>query len=562
MSGESSGAHKLACWLTLAVIVVPAVLWIAFAWYPDTAWLVRVQFRLLYSPRDTYVALKDYQPANTPQPAWFRNRLEEVARQHPDDYLIQLACAVEYRRPSEVNLRNLLPGFGMRPALLAHILRYDAASRVSIRRIEESAFYPPSRRPNPQSLVPSPPEYLAAYDRIASTGESLDPDNAYFPLMRAVGFFAARRDKEAIEAMERASRKPRWEDYTNEEAEAHLHLLTKAFGRQPAISQFLNASVVIEPHWIGIRSAARMVQYLAHQKEKTGRRREGADLRLSMLRCASLIRAQSSSSIGALVASALESAAVFSPGNPRRPSESEEQRRLRMRQQFPDLLRQLGKHRDANWAQREFAAMEEARAIVREAMAPQRWVQTPLKLVRAWTINMLLLFLGLGALFLWLVYAVVARTPLRRGVTPYVVLLASLLAAGVLFMLSPWADFPARTLETLAYLVKVEGYQPEFVIVPPLIFRVAAAISVIFLLLMIVTATGVWGLINGQEPDVALVEGICRAGLPFAGLLLTVYLISVLHTARMETAWQHDLQALRQHAGKYYAKQLGKTWLP
>lgn len=305
-----------------------------------------------------------------------------------------------------------------------------------------------------------------------------------------------------------------------------------------------------------------MVQYLAHQKEKAGRRQEAADLRLSMLRCASWIRAQSSSSIGALVVSALEAAAVFSPSNLRRPNETEEQRRLRMRQRFPYLLRQLGKHRDANWAQREFAAMEEAHAIIREAMAPQRWLQTLLKLVRAWTINMLLLFLGLGTLLLWLVYAVVARTPLRRGVTPYVVLPATLLVAGLLLMLSPWADFPARTLGTLAYLVQAEGYQPEFVIVPPLIFRVAAAISVVFLLLMMVTATGVWGLIRGQEPDVALVEGIRRAGLPFAGLLLMVYLLSVLHTARLETAWQHDLQALRQHAGKYYAKQLGNTWLP
>lgn len=101
--------------------------------------------------------------------------------------------------------------------------------------VEEWALYPPSSRPNPQSLIPPAAEHLAAYDRDAKEGERLDPDNAYFPLMRAVGLFAARRDKEAIEAIERASRKPRWEDYTNEEAEAHLHLLAKAFGRQPAI---------------------------------------------------------------------------------------------------------------------------------------------------------------------------------------------------------------------------------------------------------------------------------------------------------------------------------------
>jgi hypothetical protein len=41
-----------------------------------------------------------------------------------------------------------------------------------------------------------------------------------------------------------------------------------------------------------------------------------------------------------------------------------------------------------------------------------------------------------------------------------------------------------------------------------------------------------------------------------------LYLFSVWHTMRLESAWRNDLQVLRQHAGKYYAGQLGKTWSP
>lgn len=560
MFGEGGRSYRVVHGLKRALIVIPVVLLVVLVLHPDTAWLVRTQCRLLYSPRDTYVAFKEYQPANKPQPAWLRHRLAEVARSHSDDYLIQLAWAIEQHHPSDVNLRDLLPRFGKRPALLAHILRYDTTKRVHIRRTEEWAFYPPRERPNPQSLVPPSPEYLALYDRVASEGERLDPDNAYFPLMRAVGLFAAHRDREAMEAIERASRKPRWEDYTGEEAEARLHLLTNALGRQTAISQFLGASAVIEPHWGAIRSVARLVLYFASEKEKRKEHQGAAALRLAMLRCASLIRAQSRSSVGVLVAFAVGEVSVASPGTPRRPNETAEQRRLKNRQRFLDSLHRLEEDAAARWAGHEFAAVDEARAIIREGMAPQTWLRMPLKVVRAWTVNMLLLFLFWGMLLLWLVYTAVARTALRRGIASYLVLLATLFGVGVLVLLSPWADFPAQALVTLAYILDLEGNQLSFVVVPPLVFRLVAAIIIIFLLLMTVTAVGVYGLVRGQEPDAALVEGVRRGGLSAAGVLLVFYLLSVLQTARLESAWQHDLQALRQHEGKYYAGQLGKIW--
>ncbi|MCS6831197.1 MAG: hypothetical protein NZ749_11235 [bacterium] len=548
-------------WIVRTLIAVPVVMLGVLAWRPDTAWLVRAQCRLLYSSQNTYIALREWrqETVSSPDPEWFRNRLEQVARQHPDDYLIQLAWTLEESHPSEVNLRDLLPRFANRPALLAHILRYDTMRRVRIRRMEEWMLYPPGERPNPQSLTPPHPQDLAAYDQVASEGERLDPDNAYFPLMRAVGLFAARRDTEAIEAIKRASRKPRWNDYTSEEAEAHLHLLTTAFGRQPAISQFLNARAVIEPHWAGIRSLTRMARTFAFEKEKRGEQREAASLRLAMLRCASLIRAQASTDVGVLVALAVGTVAI-SPAAQAHSQEPPEQRARRAVQQFVATLRRQGKDADASWAQSEFSAMEEARAIIRAGTQPERWLRMPLALVRAWMVNMLLLFSLSGVMALWLVYALIARTGLRQGITSYIVLPVTLLIVGVLFSLSSWADFPAQTLSALAYMVEAEGSQPTFVIMPPPLFRTAAAFAVVFLLLMLVTAIGVVGLIRGREPSVALVDGIRRGGLPIMAVLLVLYVFSVLHTASLEAAWQHDLQALREHAGKYYARQLGKTW--
>lgn len=111
------------------------------------------------------------------------------------------------------NLRGLFDRFGDRPSLCAHILRYSTLSGVSIRRREETLGVGAPPPPQP----PPPPEVLAEFDRVAAQGERLDPDNAFFPMMRAVGYFAGKRDREAVQALLRASRKSRYDDYTNEE---------------------------------------------------------------------------------------------------------------------------------------------------------------------------------------------------------------------------------------------------------------------------------------------------------------------------------------------------------
>ena len=546
----------------LALIATSVVLLAVLAMHPDTAWLLRMQFRLLYSPREMEAAFKEYQPAGKTPPAWLRYRLEEVARDHPDDYLVQLAWAIEQRAPSDVNLRDLLPHFGNRPALLAHILRYDVMKRVRIRRLEEWMLYPPSKRPSPQSLVPPSPEDLAAYDEIASKGERLDPDNVYFPLMRAIGLLAAHRDNEAIAAIERASQKSRWEDYTREEAEARLHLLETAFGRQPTISQFLNAYVVVEPHWVAIRAMARTVVFFASEKERRQEYRDAMNLRMAMLRCASRIRSQSRSGVGVLVAVAVGAISIASPGEPGHPSETAQQRIVRQRQRFVATLRRLGRDTDANWAQDEFAAMDEASAILRAGTAPDMWFRMPLRAVRAWTLNMFLLFALLGIVLLWLVYAVNPLKVLRRGITPYVVLSATLLGTGILILFSPWADLPARAVATLASMSDLAGNPPRLTLIPPPIFRLITAFAVVLLLLMMVTAAGIYGLVRGREPNDALAGSIRHGGLTSAAVLLLLYLLSLLHTAQVERNWAQHLQALRIHEGKYHAKQLDKTWPP
>lgn len=546
------------------VVAATLLLLAALALLPDTGWLVRTQWHTLLSSRPATVALREWrlEAARSPDPAWLRGRLAAVARQHPDDYLLQLAWTLEQEHPSRVDLRSLLPRFGRRPALLAHILRYDTAGRMRIQRSEEWAFAPAAERPNPASLTPPSAQHLRAYEQIADLGERVDPDNAYFPLMRAVGLFAARRDEEAMEAIRRASRKPRWDDYLWEEKEARLHLLQVAFGKQLAISQFLNGYAVIEAHWLSIRSLGRMVRYLAHELEKRGNAQEAADLRLVLLRCTSRIRSQSSTSVGSLVALSTASVATTVSSSPRSARETEVQYRERLQREFLATLRRLGREADARWAEWEFRAMEETHALLREGTSPRQWLRMPLRWVRAWTANLLWLWLLMGTALLWGVYAMVARTALQQGLAPYGVLVVTVFLAGGAVLLSPAAEFPAQMLAVLAYMVRAEGSQPEFVVIPPLLARVAAAALVSFLLLMLGTLVGIWGILRGGEPNQTLVEGMRRSAPFLIGLLAVLYTLSLVHTARLEGEWQRYLQAWRQHEGKFYAVQLGKRWVP
>ncbi len=145
-----------------------------------------------------------------------------VAERYPDDLQIQIAKASlslpdDGSNSSLAKLRRLraLAGrFENSPSLYANILRYEAQGEIRVHHnVEQKAL---GGEPLPDVVLQkarsieaqgaSVPAF-AAYDRDAAAGERLDPDNAYFPFMRAVGLFSARRDEAALEAIARASRK-------------------------------------------------------------------------------------------------------------------------------------------------------------------------------------------------------------------------------------------------------------------------------------------------------------------------------------------------------------------
>lgn len=81
---------------------------------------------------------------------------------------------------------------------------------------------PPNNAPaGTQDTTPTPPslEAMALFLKATEQGAALEPDNAYFPMMRAIGLFTVHRDAEALDALRLAGHCSQWHEYLMDEVE-------------------------------------------------------------------------------------------------------------------------------------------------------------------------------------------------------------------------------------------------------------------------------------------------------------------------------------------------------
>src|SRR5579871_2874965 len=201
----SQRCHPRLIGLALGVILALLI-------WPATHWLVRSQLSLLI-PTPAAVAPWSFPGIETTQAAHevAQRRSHETALLKPDDFLLQYAAAVVVP-PADGNLssdvkvqrlRELTHSFPDRPTLYAAILRFATQHQIKVDRDEIRMMTDdPNFQIHPVATEPyNTPEQLTAFDQDAAVGERLDPDNAYFPFLRSIGLFAARRDAEALAAL-------------------------------------------------------------------------------------------------------------------------------------------------------------------------------------------------------------------------------------------------------------------------------------------------------------------------------------------------------------------------
>ncbi len=386
---------------------------------PQSRWFVRYQLAL--------VGLTVEMPPSGPSS--MNDQTPRVAAAHPDDYQMQLAAQPggDSRGQYVAYLRTLTPRFGNNPSLYANLLRYEIGNGtdkqgVYLDRPEESELEDPAGRTRRSPATPSPAA-LAAFDADAAQGEHLDPSNAYFPLMRAVGLFAARRDAEGLAAVQRASTKPIWNEYVSDETNGRLRLADAAYGHAPSLSRVAITAAALYPQYAPLRAVARRATVSAVRAEQSGDPAHGMSIRRALMQDGDLMRVQAQVYIGNLVGIAISAIARSRPGGSeavKRPQPFDGDQWARMRlEAFTRYARQAGFPDDAARAEAQYAAGETVRRMVSKSLdhsifSPQSvnwlaagWIGGTLALVSAFW---LLVLGGVGALL--------SRLPSVRGRQP------------------------------------------------------------------------------------------------------------------------------------------------
>jgi hypothetical protein len=314
-------------------IVLPLVAGIAMTivlLLPQTSWLARPQLPaalgvwsqsdilgmtgLNLSPEDMPLTWLRYPRLDTQALAMQK---AGVLRTHPQDIETQIAGTASEIQESEENtdaLRHLVKQCPHAPEIYASILRYAVSDEASLSRRSERDIL--LDRPSMHYFSPQKPEEIIATKRFileARQGEKLDPQNAYFPLMRSIGLFSLRQDDKAIQAFHKAAQCPRFQDYTREENLANLKLHDEALGKQRAIGQFFCATSSSYKHYRSIHSLAELVVALAVQRDIMHNIKDGMALRRDLITLAQKIQRDTSSVPVYLTGASCEAIAYYRP---------------------------------------------------------------------------------------------------------------------------------------------------------------------------------------------------------------------------------------------------------
>lgn len=327
-------ATKLHMQLIGAAIGVTA----ALALWPTTRGMLRMQWNTVRPGASSGLAwsmntLTGIQVgAEAPVDRRLLEQAHRAAAALPNDYLVQLADALTAPVPQEQKetrsvtdsalpdsksklrrLRALTDRFGDSPSLYAHLLSIETIGTVTLQRSEqvEMVRQDGSAKQGPLHVIATGD--LEAYDHEAAEGERMDPDNAYFPLMRSVGLFSAHRDAEALAAIHRAAQRPAWREYVSDETDGEAKLERAAFGDEDGLAHVSFAAMVLLPQYAQFRATARMAAALAMHAEQRGDLKTGALIREDILRCGARMRAQSTTLIGNRVGGAISMMALQRP---------------------------------------------------------------------------------------------------------------------------------------------------------------------------------------------------------------------------------------------------------
>jgi hypothetical protein len=559
---ENPSRRPRLAWLALATLGTLLLL-------SSTRYLLRIQLQTetLTSPTDTNLSAE-----------------RAAAAQMPNDYPIQLALAMDtphsFAVPTDADpmaqtkARNrriaaLAQQFPNNPSVYANLMRYMTLGEMHLRRNEDGSV--PLVVDKRTSLYQTPSESFEMFDAAAQKGAQLDPDNAYFLMMRAIGLFDARRDTEALNALKAAGRCSHWTEYYQDDVDGQNRLQTATYGERGALPRVNNVASLLFPQYASLRAVARLAVHLAGDAESDGNTAEGVAIRHALMRCGGLMRSQGTSYITALVGVAIANIGTANPvgiqnhdklaSNQSTGGEEAEKLRAKRLQSYYAYLESLGQQKEADWAKTEIAAGEQARAIGAEGVQKSVFNSGNFSQIGfAWIANLALLSSAIVLLVLGASAHLAASVRPKRARLVWRFAYALLIFAGI----GLWQWQAARV--GMAPLVEIQRIFCCFTENRPDGHDNALALQSLTAGLSLLVPVLFVGLIAAitlfQRVPLAtgLGRGLRGAAFPVAAVLFLLYAGSLLPTVHAESVLNAEIANTTSNETHYFAEIAHKSW--
>jgi hypothetical protein len=513
-------------------------------------------------------------------------RAKEVAyvAQHPDDVTIQFGGALRQSvsaasgqgfdsKERAEQLRTVAAKFPDHPEILAATLRAESQAEVLVHRPEASQFL--DNRPAPKTgtvTVKQKVSDAAAVRRFIDQcleGERVDPDNAYFPLLRAMAHTELRQDKDAFAALHVAASKKVWREYIPEEFVANRTVNRGIYGQAGLISEMAISAAILFPHYSSLRELSRVVATEAIKREMKGNYAAGLSLRRDLFVVSEKMRNESTTLIGSLVGGAMLDTSRMRPAGvlPFKAKQSrndgptfEEAKVARdiNLKRFVDFAK---KHGEEAFAER---VVESARVgdLIRDISrkGSDRGIygmESVTRLAIGQGTALILLANVVWMLILGAIATAVVRTPRfvagnRLAPGPFVAAVAGI---GVAMLASG-----ALTGMSVGYTVSaVTGMTGEVGSMVPMAAISAGMVIAFPMLLTIILA--IWAALNKRASFTRTITGgFAAASLPAATVMVLAWGAIVYYCAGLDAQGTAELIEMLQHEGKYLARIIGEKW--
>lgn len=482
----------------------------------------------------------------------------------------QMALGSEERAEQ---LRKVASKFPDHPEILAATLRAESQNEMLVHRAEASQFLENRPAPKTGSVVAKPKiSDAAAVKRFIDqclVGERIDPDNTYFPLLRAMAYTELRQDKDAFAALHLAAGKKLWREYIPEEFVANRTVNRAMYGRTGLIPEMAISAAIVFPHYSSMRELSRVVAAEAIRLEMQGRVSEGMALRRDLFDVSERIRNESTSLIGSLVGSAMLDVSRMRPGgmlevkpkqtrNDGPTAEEVKVTRELNRKRFVDFATKHGEGAFAARAIESAKLGDDIRETSQKGMDRGVYgMELITRLVIGQGVGLILLSNLVWMLILGAITAAVVRSPRfvagnRLAPGPFVASVAGIALAMVVS--------GAVTGMSVGYTVgALNGMTGEAGSVLPMAAVAAGLVLVFPTLLTIVLA--IWAAVNKRASFTRTITGgFAAIALPAAAVMALAWVGVVYYSAGLDAQGSAELVEMLQHEGQYIFRIMGKKW--